>query len=246
MIDSISNKIELLDTLDQVIKKFGTKEIWWRGQGNSEWGLMPSIYRRDDPVNMETEFTNTFRRKALTRYPNCPPHGDISSWLFLMQHFQLPTKLLDWSQSILVATHFATSGEAEKPGALWALVPYMLNEEEFDQKIIFNPDGETMKPIFAHSFSDVNPKVEKVGAVWAKDIDVRITIQLSVFTIHGRREPLNELPNADSYLLKFEIPAEAKKRLFNFLDLLGIRESNLFPDLEHLANYMAKWEYEML
>ena len=62
----------------------------------------------------------------------------------------------------------------------------------------------------------------------------------SVFTIHGNANKLEEIEWNEKYLLKFEVPANAKKTLHQLLYDLGIRESNLFPDLDHLAKEL-KW-----
>ena len=43
--------------------------------------------------------------------------------------------------------------------------------------------------------------------------------------------------------MKFEIPVEGKESLRRDLARLGIRESNLFPDLEHLARELSISSY---
>lgn len=44
----------------------------------------------------------------------------------------------------------------------------------------------------------------------------------------------------DKYLTKYIVPKEAKDNLRRILFDQGIRESNLFPDLEHLANELKR------
>ncbi len=63
--------------------------------------------------------------------------------------------------------------------------------------------------------------------------------QQAVCTMHGKKTPIEELPNCDKFLMKYEIPAEAKKELWMTLSLLGVRESSVFPDLEHLAKEVS-------
>jgi hypothetical protein len=160
-----------------------------------------------------------------------------------MQHYRLPTRLLDWSESLLIATYFAVNAEFTKPGAIWALSPLDLNEEQFAVRGIFEPDGDTVRPLIVHAFIKSAPKICKVAATSVKEIDPRMMVQLSAFTIHGDCEPLDTRPNNEKYLLKFEIPAGSKKRLLQLLYDLGVRESSIFPDLEHLAHDMTTGEY---
>ncbi len=237
---------ELLPFIDQALEHFGPIDIWWRGQAVSDWNLHPGICRRSDSNNVEQDFTNRFRRKALSRHLNCPPIYDNSGWLFLMQHYRLPTRLLDWSESILIATYFAVNEEFDNPGALWALSPSLLNEAQFGKRCIFEPDGRGVLPLIKHAFDRESQKISKVAAVSSKEIDVRLMVQLSVFTIHGSCDPLESWDSHENYLIKFEIPAERKKRLLQLLYDLGIRESNIFPDLEHLAHDMSAAEYSDL
>ena len=234
---------ELLPYLDRALERFNTSGIWWRGQACSEWSLQASICRKPGPSGMEQDFVNGFRRKALSRHHNCPPLNDSTGWLFLMQHYRLPTRLLDWSESLLIATYFAVNAEFTKPGAIWALSPLDLNEEQFAVRGIFEPDGDTVRPLIVHAFIKSAPKICKVAATSVKEIDPRMMVQLSAITIHGDCEPLDARPNNEKYLLKFEIPAGSKKRLLQLLYDLGVRESSIFPDLEHLAHDMSTGEY---
>ena len=47
----------------------------------------------------------------------------------------------------------------------------------------------------------------------------------------------------DGILKSYLIPASAKERIRRELASLGIRERNVFPDLEHLARDLARDEY---
>jgi hypothetical protein len=60
-------------------------------------------------------------------------------------------------------------------------------------------------------------------------------VQSSMFTVHGRPIPLEELPGAEGFLYRFNIPASAKVALFDQLFILGVRRQLLLPDLTNLG-----------
>jgi hypothetical protein len=62
--------------------------------------------------------------------------------------------------------------------------------------------------------------------------------QSSEFTIHGVESGLEDMENAENFLVTIKIPKAAKENFRNMLDLIEITESHLFPDLEHLSRYI--------
>ena len=69
-------------------------------------------------------------------------------------------------------------------------------------------------------------------------------VQYSTFTIHGSTEPINQIPRNERFLIRYDIPAESKPGLLQSLNLLGIKKSFLFPDLEHLANDLPSIQFD--
>jgi hypothetical protein len=105
---------------------------WFRGQEEIGWGLIPSVYRRDAAGSLlyglsEIDLVVRFRLRL-------PQHRvDASTtfdWLSLMQHHGCPTRLLDWSESVLVALYFAVvdkAGSNDRDGELFVLNSLKLN-----------------------------------------------------------------------------------------------------------------------
>jgi FRG domain len=87
--------------------------VWWRGQPLMG-KLVPRIHRKPDNRLVEQSAILEFRSKARTRHSSCPQEDDLPAWLFLMQHYRLPTRLLDWSESPLVAAYFAVTDMEKK------------------------------------------------------------------------------------------------------------------------------------
>src|SRR5580700_3662716 len=81
--------------------------LWYRGVGSVGYALQPSVYRGQfdgEERNLVIDFMARARPCASADVPGSAEHGH---WLCLMQHCGLPTRLLDWSESLLVATFFA-------------------------------------------------------------------------------------------------------------------------------------------
>jgi hypothetical protein len=86
--------------------------------GNSK--LLPKIFRSPYSMQWEENFLiDEFQRRYPKHDYNCT---SISVWLNLMQHNGLPTRLLDWSENLLVALFFAVSDESEDDGYLYILL----------------------------------------------------------------------------------------------------------------------------
>ena len=179
---SIKAVQKLIDILNQAKERFKHAEIWWRGQRSIDWKLDAGIWRRSDADIAERDIMNQFRRKALSRHAKCPDMWDNVGWLFLMQHYRLQTRLLDWTESLLIATYFAVkkSEKEEEAGALYALSPFQLNAHQFNKKCTFSPDGLTMKPLFDHAFTEKVQKCEKVAAIHSKEVEYDRKISLDI------------------------------------------------------------------
>lgn len=129
MIESeISSVPDLIAALERDYKDY-KGAIWFRGQARKNWKLAPGYLRLNNPPS-ESTLLKRFKQSAAMLLDRDPK--DSFDWLFLMQHYGLPTRLLDWSESPLIALYFAVEDDknhVDEDAAVWCLRPSELNQK---------------------------------------------------------------------------------------------------------------------
>ena len=228
---------QLVDAARSAVERFGRRVVWFRGQASSreDWTLVAPIHRNFTDHD-ETDMVQKFRLEAVSRHEKSPDRDDIAGWLCLMRHYGLPTRLLDWTKSILVAAFFAVGYKPEQGSAtIWAVSPGKLNGVCRKDDRIYLLGQQEVLPVLLPAFRSGQPVRQEALGVLATEIDLRMMLQQSCFTIHGSPTALEEMKGSESFLIKFIIPETAKPTIAEDLRLLGIRTSTIFPDLGHLA-----------
>lgn len=218
---------------------------WWRGQSDDAWSLLPRVRRSQRHDRYETNIAIRFYNLAPTRHPNCPDVTDLPGWLFFMQHYGLPTRLLDWTMSPLIAAYFAVIETKfhDRPGALWALQPTLMNEAEGLAPTILSSGSKSVAPLYRQVFHEIGRDFDQIIAVLSPERDIRMLVQQGVHTIHGSGRAIDDHEKRHRFLVKFTIPATSKPKIRTQLASMGIRTSTLFPDLEHLSQELAGYTF---
>jgi FRG domain len=227
---------------------------WYRGECDSSWALQPKLYRNQK--YSERDLTNRFRVLSKSRHGQLPDHDNYGLYLGLMQHYGLPTRLLDWSTSPLVALYFAVEKYIYEPkstptdASVWILDPYKLNGEELGETTTPSIEASLVRKFLRPAFSDYGPwqakfrdqkddylelAADKVCAVMGAETDTRIFAQQGSFTIHTFKTPLQGHGLANQFLDRLLIPAANVCAIAQEIQLCGFRRSTLFPDLASLA-----------
>jgi len=242
---------ELLENIEKMIKEENTR-IWFRGHVCESYKLVPSVMRKEfiDYQECEDNFTSRFYDKAKIRIGKHIDKNDYASWLSVMQHYALPTRLLDWSGSPLVAAYFAVHNCREVPendpqrnACIWALRPRVLNaEQEGFDRIIYPLDSPKVKTLLEKAFMRNCNRSGQIIACWAVMDDPRVIMQQSAFTVHDTDVPLEDSASG-GLLKKFVIPFSCQESILYRLEICGIRTSYLFPDMENISRQI-KYEHK--
>jgi hypothetical protein len=235
---------ELLEKL-QELQKVHSQTTWYRGQASKEWGLTP-YYMRLENAQSESTFLKRFKQSAAMLIDTAPKES--FEWLFLMQHYGVPTRLLDWSESPLVALYFAVenlSDHGEKDGTLWLLFPtdlnknaHINNKEEVDYIPSF--EDEELENYSVESLKN-NPRIQlyPVAAIATRN-NTRIQAQLGVFTIHHHENISIEEIGEKNHVVKLTIPSGSKGLIKEQLSLLGYTKFQLFPELSSIGDIIKE------
>lgn len=243
----IEHAIELGTTLSK---------SWFRGHSKIYGELTPGIFRKKFEHELykmfrpEAEFSviEDFKRKAPALRSKLPENEDHVSWLFLMQHYGAPTRLLDWTKSVLVGLYFAVRHYHSEDGELWALYPEALNKHNGYFGLPIPRRCKILRYLAAEP-SHNNPQklAEEVGLKeipqYPHAVDPplhfpRIVAQLSAFTIHPRPKSSKTIPEVmteETNLVRYVIPAGCKRKFLSDLSALGITKMTLFQDLDSLS-----------
>ena len=237
---------------------------WFRGEPDSDTPLVPQLFRPHyknlfDGDYYENRLLQHFRARALT-YGRTPHREETDLWLFLARHVGLPTRLLDWTGSALVALYFALK---EDDPIVWMLNPFCLNNMVIGREMphILRKQGYNIYALTWYPGRE-KPNIgnENIRFAWGERVDPktkqtigttlpvaipptyihsRIPAQKGYFTIHGKQEEslCALLDGKEKYVLKkYVIDAGNDKQvMFDQLEVLGVSEAALFPELDGLA-----------
>jgi hypothetical protein len=218
---------------------------WFRGHADANWKLLPGFFR-NDLLSSETTLMNRFRQSAAMLTDSLPRNS--FDWMFLMQHYGIRTRLLDWSENPLVALYFAISNFEDHPNvdaALWCMWPTALN---LNANIVDKLEGDYIPSFEDEELSNYstesvrsNSRIELYPvATIATRNNPRIQAQMGTFTIHHNKRIAIEDVGDRSHVRKFVIPSAARESFLRDLRLLGLNKFSLFPELASVGDTLKE------
>jgi hypothetical protein len=262
-IKSFKQYVALVERMQSKAKN----SLWFRGCGSGSHGLIPSLYRHkakkknDEIEELEHRLMTRFRQRSIPLVDR--PLNEDWDTLFFMQHYGIPTRLLDWTENPFIAFYFAVmSGKFSlgrtirgqtpnlkfsKEATIWILDPvvwtnYALKEQSYSGGVLTPGDDALTRYKPLTKFGEMNAHPV---ALYGAHNSPRIVAQRGVFTIFGRgTTSLEKVYDESGFpkrsLTRIILPKDALPNMRRSILSHGITESVVFPDLEGLAKEMKR------
>ena len=230
----------------------------YRGMPDSADKMQTSLSRccKHLQKRLEPAILNNFAKYAIREDPTVTQ--SVWNRMITGQHNGLPTRLLDWSHSALVALHFATTEEnlaemADHDCVVWRIdMNEQINHlpEKYriavgkEQTTLFNVE---MLSAITDSLDQYDEDMGDHSMVILEppSTNNRIITQYSFFSVIPMGMPDIEryLDERTNHTVKYVIDRRLRWRVRDMLDQLNISERLFFPGLEGLSKWIARHYY---
>jgi len=239
----------------------------FRGQSRADAKLTTTLQRLGGDIRVvERHLLRNFRKYAY----NSGVDRDLAwYWLAVGQHHGLPTRLLDWTSSPLVAMHFATASEGQsgEDGVIWMvnfaranghLPPPLRDLLDSEGADLFTVDllaefsrGRPSPGDGPRSASDLGwleDLEREAGAPFLlflepPSLDERIVQQAALFSLLSNPDAALDdwLRGRPECARRVILPAALKSEIRDKLDQSNITERTLFPGLGGLSQSLSRY-----
>lgn len=271
-IDHFSTVAALIDFANQKPITLGQKNWAFRGQPETYKTLLPSFQRQFSIKSygtaeiIEKRLIEDFRKHYMQlkdRSNDMPAPDRIKNGydlrcLSVMQHYEIPTRLLDWSSHFWTSVYFACASEPGKNAEMWFYHRSIFDQQQANDfqlaSLLDINDQPNAEPHLLHNHHSkhfvfeldprINPRM--------KEQQGHHTVSTDVFADHAPLlyELITEMNIKDIYgqpaFGRFTIEAACKSKAIQFLaEEMNITASTIFPDVVGLGRFL-RWQFESL
>lgn len=263
---SIGSIRTLFEKLEDELEDDMDYHIFYRGQSDKSFGLIPSIYREKLLIQNENRIFRDIIAQSPADFKGCTSTFEK---LVKMQHYSLPTRLLDITTNPLVALYFACENDAVD-GKLFRFEVQTSDIKYFDSDAVsvvsniakrpidfsieglreldrndFNSEEEIQyllheikyeKPHFQNVIDSKD--IERVFCVKPMFDNPRIIRQSGAFFLYGINGNRSQPASLNFSYKVYIINKAQKQKIRKQLEALGIDKSTLFPEVEHVAEHI--------
>ena len=246
-------------------------QMLFRGQPQVHNNLQPTLARSvqggayDAVVLLEQRLLESFRKHylELDALPNgMPPSQDLVTRskvdvLSLMQHYEVPSRLLDWTESVWVAAYFACASHSDQDAELWFVSEALLDPTPNEMP------KDRVKDIVS---SSIGKRPAEYHPKWGMPY-IAVMDPMSNARLHAQKGRLTASDNATvdhagllwrlatmksgndrpgEFFGRHVIRGNRKRDILRFLaEVKQISAKSLFPDIVGLGRFL-RWEFEAL
>ena len=241
---------EYLDWVEQCYKR----NAYYRGHADIDWRLIPRVFR--SPFQGLVSECRLLKLASSLAWHELSKYHTYLEKLIFLQHYGLPTRLLDVTFNPLVALYMACCSENNRDGVVY--VGYRYEQDNICLAEI------TLEYLFNHSYIMAKKDLQK----FAKDNNLafegfckplfiypplnspRIERQQGAFVMapyaknNGIPFDVNDSFDSTNFFEKSKavIPASNKERILRQLSILGINGASLYQDITHKLTCITQEE----